>query len=92
MSNLKHAKLTTYTPRPDGATDITDESYHESLTSIRQRIRLNITSTRATLLTDIIKCLDVISSHESQELVIEVKDTPRGVMITKTWTTSKEKY
>lgn len=90
---MKHGTKTTYTPQEDGSIKIRKEGYFEDLNSIREETVQNVITTRDTFLSDIMKCLEVISKRESRELIIEIKTDefyqPR--LIVKQWVTHKEK-
>ena len=87
---MKYAKVKTSVPKADGATAIQHKSYHEELSSIKEETQQSIMSSRMTLLTDIIKCLDVITKDISPELDIHIITENDKVRIVKTWTVKKE--
>lgn len=94
--DLKHARVTTTTPRlgePD-TKDIETKSYYEELNSVKQEIQQSIRTTKATFITDIMKCVAVISDGQSKRLQLEIEadDLGNPTRIVKTWITKKEYY
>lgn len=74
-----------------GQITIRTEGYFDGLNSVKEQIREDIQTTQNTLLTDVIKCLDVLKT-DTPELCILIRKDKYGspVIIQKTWTTKKE--
>ncbi len=91
---MKHAKVKTTIPQPDGSMKIDTKSYYKELNSIKEEIQQNILTDKTTFLSDLMKCVNVISDHESRELTltIETDDKYQPIRIIKTWTVKKEYY
>ena len=89
---LKHAKVKTTEPQADGTRLITTKSFYEELNSVKEETQQSIRTSRATLLTDILKCLAIITDDVSKELTINIKDDHGRMTIVKTWTTRREYY
>lgn len=79
-------------PQPDKTVLIVTEGYFDGLQSVKEQIREDIQTSYATLLTDVIKCLDVFKT-DTPELIIRISKDKTGTptMIQKTWQTSKKK-
>jgi hypothetical protein len=97
MEQIKHARVTTRTPRPDDPSivDVDTKSYHEKLSSIEQRVEQSLMTSRATLASDLIECLEEIAAGETPELELKIttnRSTGEPERIVKTWTTRKENY
>ena len=91
-NRIKFGEKLIETLNDDGTITIRKEGYYEGLKSVREQTREDIQTTTNTLLTDVIKCLDVLKS-ETPELIITIKKDKYGspVLIQKTWIISKEK-
>lgn len=76
----------------DGMTHIHTEGYFDGLRSVKEQIREDIQTTQATLLTDVIRCLDVLKT-DSPELVITIKKDRVGSinLIQKLWVVKVDK-
>ena len=70
---------------------IKTEGYHDGLRSSKEEIREDTLTSEATLLADLIKCLDVLKT-DTPDLTIVIKKS-RGVpyVIQKTWRIKAEK-
>ena len=88
---MKHARVTTITPITDTEAEIKTESYHESLKSVKVETQQSIYSSIDTLLLDVIKCLEVITGNQSDELTITIKNDHGVMKILKRWTVEKQK-
>lgn len=89
---LKHAKVKTTTPQPDGTLLIETKSYYEELNSIQEEIQQSIRTTKATFVTDLMHCVSLISDGTSRKITItiEANDRNEPTRIVKTWTVRKE--
>lgn len=94
MTDPKHAKVTTYTMKEDGSTEIQADSYYEQLSSIKQMIEQHVMTNPGKFLSDIISALSPITDKTSRELTIHIVTDERynPSRITKTYTTNKEVY
>jgi NADPH-dependent 7-cyano-7-deazaguanine reductase QueF-like protein len=92
--DLKHARVTTTIPQPDGSKIIETKSYYEELNSVQEEIQQSIKTNKATFVTDLMRCVSPISDGISKKitLVIEANDKHEPIRIVKTWTTHKEYY
>jgi hypothetical protein len=93
MNNLpiKHARVSTYYEQPDGNQLIVTQSYLDSLKDIKHEIEQNILTNRGNLVTDVIKCLAIITEEQSRRLSLEIKYEHGKMLIIKKWVVSKEK-
>lgn len=92
---IKHARITTKTPQPDGSRIVQVESYFEELNSFEQSVEKSLITDIDHLAADIISCLDVVSSGEAMHLELKVvfnKQTRKPERIVKVWTVVKESY
>lgn len=91
---LKHAKVRTFTKLEDGSTIVETKSYHEELNMYRKEHIINILTSNATLLADVISCLDVLKGKGTSELVISIKADKDNLpkMITKTYVIENHSY
>lgn len=94
IDDIKHAKITTYMPQPDGSIEIQTDSYYERPSSLKQEITKHIKTTRDTFMADLINCVDVITSMQTPELtlVITTDRDHNPTLITQTYTTKKIVY
>jgi len=89
---MKHGKITSYTPQPDGSLLIRSEGYFEELNSVREEIRQNIDTTKETLMQDVIKAMEVFTQTEAPEITITViKQRGEPHRIVRTHTVYKKK-
>ena len=90
--SLKYGQRVVETMNDDGSTTIVTEGYFDGLQSVKEQIREDIQTSYATMLTDVIKCLDVLKS-DTPELVIRISKDRTGTptVIQKTWLVSKKK-
>ena len=90
---FKHAKVTTITPQEDGTVEISAESYYEQLAHVLVEIEKRIPTSRQTILTEIINCLELITKEKSPKLVITIEAKNGEPMnLIKRWTTVKESF
>jgi len=90
--NISHGQRTIETPNEDGSVNIRTEGYFEGLNSVKEQIRQDMQTSYATVLADVIKCLDVLKT-DTPELVIRITKDRSGspAIIQKTWIIKKEK-
>lgn len=90
----KHSKVKTFTPQEDGSMQIETESYHEKLSGYKKEVMKHIKTSNATLLSDVISCLDVLKGKGTPELTIVITSDKHNIpsMITKTYTIEKETF
>lgn len=75
----KHEKVTTYRKQPDGTTKISTNSYYEELAHIMEEIEkphTNLTEQNAQQ--TINKALERITSKESPQVILTIKQDNRG--------------
>lgn len=98
MSNSQtkptHARITTTRSIGEDTKEIVTESYTDKLSSYKREVAQNIRTSRNTLLSDIVGCLDVISKGETRELHIKIvaNKSHEPELIVKTWTTGREYF
>lgn len=92
MSDIEHGKKIIKTPQDDGSLKIREEGYFNGLNSIEETTRVNVSTSQATVLSDVIKCLDILKT-DSPELTIVIKKDNSGFpkLIQKEWVVYKEK-
>jgi len=72
---------------------ITTEVYTDGLKSLKKEYSQNMQTNNSTVMGDLLDCLDVLSSGESDEVYIKVMAKHNvPVLITKTWTPIHEQY
>lgn len=89
---MRHAKVITITPVGVGMEEIKTEGYYDQLNSVKIETQQSILTSKASLLSDIIKCLSVLTDKESRELVITITTNQyyEPERIIKKWTVKKE--
>jgi len=89
---MLYGKVVTTTMNQDGSENIREEGYHNGLNSIKEETRMNVTITRDSILTELIKCLDLLKTT-TNDIEIRITKDKYGepVLLQKTWTTHKEK-
>ncbi len=90
--NLQFGQKIIEMPTGDGSITIITEGYYDGLSTVKEQTREDIKTTQNTLLTDVIKCLDVLKT-DTPELVIRITKDKHGSVniIQKTWLISKQK-
>lgn len=79
MSNPKHCKVTSYEKQPDGSVKITSKSFYEELKHVLEEIEKPYTNlTEVTAKDTVSKALERITSKESPQVVITIKNDNRG--------------
>lgn len=92
MSEHKHEKVTIYEEMPDGAVKIVTNSYYEKLAHTMEEIEKQLTTSKKTLLEDIIECVSpLLKGSPRVTLIIEGKHN-EPVRITKRVVTIKESF
>lgn len=77
---------------PDGTQNIKTNGYHNGLNSVSTQTRLNIPISRNTILTELVKCLDLMKTDTPEIIIRLTKDkTGEPILLQKTWVTYKEK-
>jgi len=94
VPELKHARVVTRTPQPDGTVEILHESYYEKLNSIEVETQQSIKTSKATFPVDLMRCMEPITQHKSRQVIIQVETNERyePIRIVKTWVIRKEYY
>jgi len=89
---ITHGQKIIETPNDDGSINIRTEGYFEGLNTVKEQVRQDVQTSYSTLLSDVIKCLDVLKS-DTPELVIRITKDRSGspAIIQKTWIIRKEK-
>lgn len=72
MSDPQYAKVKVFQPVGDDAMLITSSSYRDALHSYREEIEQSILTSTNSLLSDVIKCLNIIQQHQTPVLTIEI--------------------
>jgi hypothetical protein len=92
--DIKHAKVTTYTSLPDGTVEIQTDSYYERPSGLKQEVMRHIKTNRDTFMTDLITCVEVVTSQKTPELTLVITTDNAGnpTLITQTYTTKKIVY
>ena len=89
---MDYGKKITTEIKTDGTESIREEGYHNGLNSVKEETRMNITISRDTILTELIRCLDLLKTTTSY---IDIKITKdkygEPVLLQKTWVVHKEK-
>jgi hypothetical protein len=77
---------------PDGSQSITEEGYHFGLNTVREETRMSIEISQNTLLTEVIKSLDLLKT-DTPEINIRIIKDERGFpkFLQKTWVVYKRK-
>lgn len=94
MLEPKHTTIRTHTPVDEDTVSIETKKYYEKLASIKQEIEQNIKTDSSKFLSDLIAAVSIIKEQKTQELNISIKCDERFLpkLITKTYTTSKERF
>jgi len=92
MDKIKFGQVITETVGQDGSVVIVTKGYYDGPVTVKEQIREDIKTSQPTLLTDVIKCLDVLRT-DTPELVIRITKDKYGSVniIQKTWITEKKK-
>lgn len=69
---MKHGQIKTSTPQDDGSVKIVTEGYYDELNSVKEEIRMNINTTTATLMRDIIKALETFTMTDTPEITLTI--------------------
>jgi len=90
---MKHGSVTRYESQEDGTVKITREGYYDELNSIKESIRLNISTTKQTLLQDVIRALETFTTTDTPEMTLELVKGRDGhpQRIVKTYVTLQRK-
>jgi hypothetical protein len=91
----KHSKITSYSePDKDGVISATTNSYFDELASRKEWVIVNIKTTRDTVLSDVISCMDVINKQQTKELIIRITadDWNQPSLIVKEYVVRKENF
>ena len=76
----------------DGTQNITTNGYHNGLNSVQVQTRLNVPITRNTILTELVKCLDLMKTDTPEVIIRLTKDkNNEPILLQKTWIVSKDK-
>lgn len=88
---IEHGKRTTITTDGNMATIVT-EGFFNGPNSIKEETQLSIEITQNTILTELIKCLDLMKTDTPEVLIRIVKDKYGSPsLLQKTWTINKQK-
>lgn len=90
--NIRFGQSITESLNEKGITTITTQGYFDGLQSVKVQHREDIQTSYSTLLTDVIKCLDLLKG-DTPELIIKITKDRTGTptVIQKTWLVSKKK-
>lgn len=89
---MKHGRITTFEPQPDGSVNIRSEGYGESLNTITEEVMQNVISTRETLMADYVNCLRAVTEKGTRELQVTVRrNYDNTFRITKIYQTRRKK-
>ena len=90
--DIQHGKKVTTEILPDGTEKIVEQGFYDGLNSIKEETRLNLQISRDSVLTELIRCLDLLKTDTPDILIRIIKDKyGEPVVLQKTWTTHKEK-
>ena len=90
---MKHAKVTTTTPQPDGSIIIETESYYDKLSHAMKEIERQTLTSRNTVLSDIIHILEHITKDGSPKVTITIiSRNKEPVKIIERWTEYKQDF
>lgn len=89
---MEFGKKVTTTDNEDGSTTIREEGYYKGLNSVVEQTRLDISITRDTVLTELIRCLDLVKTT-TPDIIIRISKDKYGEpqLLQKTWETKREK-
>jgi len=89
---VEFGKKVTTTDNEDGSTTIREEGYYKGLNSVVEQTRLDISITRDTVLTELIRCLDLVKTT-TPDIIIRISKDKYGEpqLLQKTWETKREK-
>jgi hypothetical protein len=92
MSDLKHIKVVTPDPQPDGSVMYTTESYYEQLSHKMIELQKELPTNKQHVLQDIISCLDHLFQG-SPRLVLTIDASENEpIRIVKRWLVSRESF
>ena len=90
---MKHAKVTTTTPQPDGSIIIESESYYDKLAHAVKEIERQSLTSRGTVLSDIIHILEHITKDNSPKVTITIMSkNNEPIKIIERWTEYKQDF
>ena len=69
--DIQFGQLVTETPMDDGSVEIITEGFHNGRNSIKQQRKVSVETTRQTLASDVIRCLEALKSG-THELTIKI--------------------
>lgn len=92
MPEIQYGEQRVLIPNDDGTWTIFSNGYYDGPRSIVEQTREDIRTSEASLLTDVIKCLELLKT-DTPELVISIKKDRYGKphLISKLWTVNKKK-
>jgi hypothetical protein len=90
---MKHAKVRTITPQPDGSVLIEDSSYYEELTYYRKEVEKQHITSRQTIVQDFVETLKHITLDGSPEITITIKaKNNEPIKLIERWTETVQKF
>lgn len=91
-TSIKYGQRVIETFTGNNTTRITTEGYYDGLSTLKVQTREDIKTSNATLLADVIKCLELLKTN-TPEVVITIKKDKFGKpsLIQKLWITKTEK-
>lgn len=89
---MEFGKKTITTDNADGSTTIHEEGYYKGLNSVVERTRVDISITRDTILTELLRCLELVKTG-TPDIVIRISKDKNGEpqLLQKTWETKRER-
>lgn len=87
-------KVTARLPKTNDEVEIDYKSFTDKLSLHEIKTEKTIHTSRETILTDLIKCLELFTKQESREITIQLKadEFYQPKLLIKTWTVKKEYY
>ena len=89
---MEFGKKITTTDNGDGSVTIREEGYYNGLNSVVEQTRVDITISRDTILTELIRCLDLVKTS-TPDIIIRISKDKNGepLLLQKTWEIRREK-
>ncbi len=89
---MEFGKKVVTTVNDDGSTTIREEGYYNGLNSVVEQTRVDISITRDTILTELLRCLELVKTT-SPDIIIRISKDKHGEpqLLQKTWETYREK-
>lgn len=94
LNEKKHLKIKTIQENIDGSLVVKTETYYDKLTSTKEEVVKQITTSKEDLLRDVVSCLDVVNKQQTKELTLTIylNELNQPTRIVKQYATRKENY